>query len=115
MPSSRTEGPGPSRVRLAQTLRRTGALAASGTGEECILTPAADAGPAPGQLALNRTGAWIWERLDGRASGLDLVEALVVEFDLEPERARRDYLTLVDRLLELGAVAEVATPGDEPG
>jgi len=98
-------------VRLAQALRRTGALAASRPGEECILTPAADRGPAPGSLALNRTGAWIWERLDGRTSGLELVEALVAEFDVEHERARRDYIALAERLLELGAVAPVA-PAD---
>jgi hypothetical protein len=99
----------PSARRLALALRRTAARTPSGEAEACILVPAADAGAAPGSLTLNRVGAWIWERLDGRTTGRDLVEALMAEFDVERARAEGDYLALADRLLELGAVAPVET------
>jgi hypothetical protein len=55
-------------------------------------------------LNLNRVGAFIWEHLDGRRSGRDVVAALVERFDVEPDSAERDYLTFVAKLLSVQAV-----------
>ena len=40
---------------------------------------------------LNRVGTFIWERLDGRTRGADIVEALVERFEVEREQAEEDY------------------------
>lgn len=98
MPTSRAEDP------LGRAYRRRPGFSTRGEAEECILVPAADAGERPDSLRLNRVGAWIWERLDGSRSGALLVEALMAEFDVERQRAERDYGALVERLLELGAL-----------
>ena len=97
--------------RLGAAYAPTGLLSVRGEGVECILTPAADVIPELGELALNRMGAWIWERLDGATTGDALIQALMVEFDLERGRAERDYRALIGRLLELGPVSPATSLG----
>ena len=97
--------------RMATAYAPTGLLSVRGEGVECVLTPAAEAVRSLGDLALNRMGAWIWERLDGATTGDALVQALMAEFDLERGRAERDYRALIARLLELGAVSPASSLG----
>jgi hypothetical protein len=56
-------------------------------------------------FSLNRVAAFVWERLDGQASGHEIVAALTDSFDVTPTRAAEDYLELLGTLLSLGAVA----------
>lgn len=56
---------------------------------------------------LNVVGAFIWERLDGRRTGMEIVSEMTDTFDVEPEQAQTDYLDFVARLRELGAVETV--------
>ena len=53
---------------------------------------------------LNPLGAFIWERLDGRTPGTEIVAALTETFAVEPGRAEADYLEFLARLRELGAI-----------
>jgi hypothetical protein len=53
---------------------------------------------------LNAVGAFIWERLDGRTPGTEIVTALTETFAVEPGRAEADYLDFLARLRELGAI-----------
>jgi len=53
---------------------------------------------------LNAVGAFVWERLDGRTSGSDIVQALCAAFEVDEARAAADYLGFVGQLLDLGAV-----------
>ena len=58
---------------------------------------------------LNETAAAIWDRIDGRASMADILDALTREFDVAPARLEQDAATLVNDLLSIEAiVAEVA-------
>jgi hypothetical protein len=61
-------------------------------------------------LRLNRVAAFVWERLDGQATGDAVVNALVARFDVERERAAADYLELLGTLLERGAVVPAGDP-----
>ena len=56
---------------------------------------------------LNAVGAFIWERLDGRTAGAQIVAALLESFAVEPGQAEADYLDFVGRLQALGAVEAV--------
>ena len=56
---------------------------------------------------LNAVGAFIWERLDGRTAGAQIVAALLESFAVEPIQAEADYLDFVGRLQALGAVEAV--------
>lgn len=62
---------------------------------------------------LNRVGTFIWERLDGRTRGGDIVEALVERFEVEREEAESDYRGFVVSLLGIRAIEEVSPPGSE--
>jgi hypothetical protein len=56
---------------------------------------------------LNRVGAFIWERLDGTASGAGIVDALVETFEVERSQAEADYREFLAKLLSVGAVEPV--------
>ena len=54
---------------------------------------------------LNRVGAFIWERLDGKTPGEAIAEALVGHFDVDRQRAETDCRAFLAQLLEIGAIA----------
>ena len=56
---------------------------------------------------LNAVGAFIWERLDGRASGDAIVDALTDTFAVSADQAGADYVEFIGRLRDLGAVEPV--------
>ena len=74
-------------------------------GEEFVLVPLAGRGAdIDSILNLNRVGAFIWEQLDGRRTGTEIVDALVERFEVERSRAEEDVLDFLSRLRGLKAV-----------
>jgi hypothetical protein len=64
-------------------------------GEEVIVLPKT------GQVAvLNDVGTRIWALADGRHSLQDIVDTIVEEFDVTPERAGRDVAAFARELVE---------------
>jgi hypothetical protein len=59
---------------------------------------------------LNRVGTFIWEQLDGRTPGSQIVEALVSRFAVERAQAEADYRSFLASLLEIHAVEAVTPP-----
>ncbi len=49
---------------------------------------------------LNPVGSRVWELIDGRRSVDEIVEVIVREFDVTPERAAADVQTFVRELLD---------------
>lgn len=47
---------------------------------------------------LNETGAWIWSRLDGRATLGEVCAAVAERFDVDPAQAWADLVELVEEL-----------------
>jgi hypothetical protein len=73
--------------------------------DEFVLVPIAGRGAdVDGIYNLNRLGAFIWERLDGKRNGTAIVEAIVARFEVDGERAARDYGEFVARLRSIRAV-----------
>ncbi len=56
-------------------------------------------------ITVNETGAFIFEKLKNDISMDELVAAIVAEYDIDEEGARKAAETYVDKLVELG-VAE---------
>jgi hypothetical protein len=54
--------------------------------------------------SLNRVGAFVWERLDGRAKGSEIIAAIVERFAVDRAAARRDYGRFIAELRSIGAV-----------
>jgi hypothetical protein len=72
---------------------------------EAILIPITRQAQAAGRmLTLNETGAFIWERLDGKRRLGEILEELRDEYEVEKETARQDLLEMISSLQETGAV-----------
>jgi hypothetical protein len=72
--------------------------------DEYVLVPIVGRGAQiDGIFNLNRVGAFIWERLDGR-TGEAIVREVVASFEVEPERAAADYRSFIQRLQSIRAV-----------
>jgi hypothetical protein len=93
--------------RLGEAWARSPHMVGRRIGDEYVLVPLAGRGAdLDSILNLNRVAAFVWERLDGEASGRDVVEAVLERFDVERAQAEQDYLELIDTLVEVGAVRE---------
>jgi hypothetical protein len=53
---------------------------------------------------LNEVGSLVWERMDGARSVADIIDAVIAEYDIAPEEARRDVLSFIETLRESGMV-----------
>ena len=62
---------------------------------------------------LNPVGTFIWERLDGRTRGSDIVDALVERFEVERGKAEEDYRGFLASLLGIDAIHEALPPGPD--
>jgi methyltransferase-like protein len=77
-------------------------------GNEFVLVPLAGRGAdLDAILNLNRVAEFVWEQLDGTRSGGEVVDAVLGQFEVERTRAERDYLELVEDLVEADAVKRV--------
>ena len=74
-------------------------------GEVVILSPAGHSPSAPAEQQdgaehdLNEVGSRIWELCDGAHSVLEIAQAIVGEFEVDEETARRDAAEFVQGLL----------------
>lgn len=72
---------------------------------EAILIPISRETQGAGRmLTLNETGAFVWERLDGKRPLEEILRELRDEYAVNGETACRDLLELVSSLEETGAV-----------
>ena len=53
---------------------------------------------------LNEIGSLVWEKMDGARTVAQLIEAVMAEYEIEPEKARRDVLEFIESLREHGMV-----------
>ena len=57
-------------------------------------------------LVVNRVGAFIVERLRGGMALTEIIDEVVSAYDVDRARAEEDAVTLLDSLVEAGALAE---------
>ena len=67
-------------------------------------------------LALNRTGALVWDLIDGRRSPDEIADAVRKSFSNAPDTVRDDVAALLVTLSEDGFIGyEVKDPTNNPG
>ena len=72
---------------------------------ETILVPIKDnVGDMGAIYNLNRVGAYVWERLDGNHSLLDVRNMLLDEFEVSPEETEKDLSGFVGGLRAIEAI-----------
>ena len=53
----------------------------------------------------------MWERLDGRTPGSEVVRAIVQQFEVSEEKAATGYVELIAQLRSIEALVEAAPSG----
>ncbi len=53
---------------------------------------------------LNQVGADVWERIDGKKTVKDIVGALVMEYEGEPEEVEGDVIEFLNDILDAGII-----------
>lgn len=92
--------------RLDVVYLRSDRVVARRIADEFLLVPLAGGGANLDAIfSLNPTGVFIWERLDGIASGQEVVRAVVERFDVSTEQASADYAEFAASLLAVNAIA----------
>lgn len=59
-----------------------------------------------GMIAVNGTGAFLWEQLENEQTPETLVDALTQQYEVSREQAMKDVLTFLDKLRSVGALVE---------
>lgn len=59
-----------------------------------------------GSVVLNEVSAFVWERLQQDTTREELLEALLNEYDVSRETARKDLDAMIARLREYGLIEE---------
>lgn len=91
--------------RLSDVFARSDRIVGRRIAGEYVLVPLVGRGAdADFIYTLNRVAAAMWETLDGKATGNDVVRLVVERYEVEPERAGRDYLELMETLESIDAV-----------
>ena len=76
-------------------------------GETLLVPISADLADLDAIFALNETGAFIWQRLDGEHSLGQVRDAVVESFEVEPQEAWQDVNQLLGALAERRLVEQV--------
>jgi len=88
--------------------RRSPEIIVRRIGGETVLVPVREtAEPLSHIYALNETGAFIWQLLDGEHSIADLVHELVEHYEVSREEAAADIETLLSQLQAARTILEV--------
>lgn len=76
---------------------------------ECILVPIRRTLTEANSIyVLNETGAALWNRIDGRRTAQDIVTDFCDEYDVATDQLAKDFAALLDDLLSIQAVEEIA-------
>ena len=66
------------------------------TGDEYVLVPVSNnIADMDSVYTLNETGAFIWEKLDGKSTLAEIVSCMQTEFDVDAETAKNDLFAFV--------------------
>jgi hypothetical protein len=71
------------------------------TGSEYVLVPVTNnIADMNSVYTLNETGAFIWDKIDGKRNVEEIIDALIAEYDTERETAKRDVFDFVENMKE---------------
>ncbi len=95
------------RALAAVYVRSAGVVSRRVAGEAVLVPITTRPGDTQCIYTMNEVASFVWERIDGRHRGMDIVEAVLEEFDIERERVEREVVAFLGQLSHSGAI-EVA-------
>ena len=76
---------------------------------ECILVPIRRTLTEANSIyVLNETGAALWNRIDGQRTAQDILTDFCNEYEVATDQLAKDFTSLLDDLLSIQAVEEIA-------
>lgn len=76
---------------------------------ECILVPIRRTLTEANSIyVLNETAAALWKRIDGQRTAQDIVTDFCNEYEVTTDQLAKDFTSLLDDLLSIQAVEEIA-------
>jgi hypothetical protein len=91
--------------RLSDVFARSDRIVGRRIAGEYVLVPLVGRGAdADFIYTLNRVAAAMWESLDGKATGEDVVRVVVERFEVDSVQAARDFLDLMEKLESIEVV-----------
>jgi hypothetical protein len=96
------------RVLLEVSFARSKHMVGRKIGGEYVLVPIVSHGAdLDGIFSLNRVATYIWEHLDGKSTGAEIVRALTRQFEIDEGGAAKDYCDFLEQLQSIQAVEEM--------
>jgi hypothetical protein len=84
---------------LKSIVSQSASIVTRKTGNEYILVPITDnIADMNSVYTLNETGAFIWEKFDGKRNLEEIILALTNEYDIDPVSAESDVLSFVENM-----------------
>jgi len=86
-------------ISLNSVVSQSSSIVTRKTGKEYVLVPIANnIADMNSVYTLNETGAFLWEQIDGKKSVMDLIEALIAEYEINKESATGDVLSFIEEM-----------------
>ncbi|HOP58454.1 MAG TPA: PqqD family protein [Bacteroidales bacterium] len=84
---------------LNSVVSRSPSVVTRKTGNEYVLVPVTDnIADMTSVYTLNETGTFIWELIDGEKNIGDIINALIKEYDTDPDTAKEDVLSFISKM-----------------
>ena len=92
---------------LKSILSHSQSVVTTKTGNEYVLVPVANnIADMNSVYTLNETGAFIWEHIDGKKSVEEIINEMIMEYDVDIERASKDVFSFIDDMSKYLIVGE---------
>jgi Coenzyme PQQ synthesis protein D (PqqD) len=84
---------------LKSILSQSSSIVTRKTGNEYVLVPITDnIADMNSVYTLNETGAFIWEKINGKRNIEEIIKALTDEYDIDSSEAEQDVLSFVENM-----------------
>jgi hypothetical protein len=84
---------------LKSILSHSKSIVTRKTGDEYILVPITNnIADMNSVYTLNETGAFIWDRIDGKKNVAEIITALTEEYDIDKQSAEKDVYSFIENM-----------------
>jgi hypothetical protein len=86
-------------LNLKSVISQSSSIVTRKTGNEYVLVPITNnIADMNSVYTLNETGAFIWEKIDGKRSIEEIIDLLTAEYDIDFESAEKDVVSFIGNM-----------------
>jgi hypothetical protein len=84
---------------MKSVLSRSSSVVTRKTGNEYVLVPVTDnIADMDSVYTLNETGAFIWEQIDGKRTVGEIIEKIIIEYEIDEKKAVSDLFSFIENM-----------------